>query len=78
MKDLIEITDKLGNKRQVELITKFDLDGYDYNYIIYQEIDHSHVYCARYKGENIVNLDTNLSEKEFNLAKRIYESVRNV
>lgn len=76
MKDLIEITDKSGNKRQVELITKFELDGYDYNYIIYRELDGSHNYVARYKGENVVNLDTNLSKLELELAKIIFKGVK--
>lgn len=77
MKDLITITDKQGNKRQVELITKFTLEGYEYNYIIYRELDGSHNYIARYQGENIVNLDTNLSKLELELAKIIYKGVKN-
>lgn len=76
MKDLIEITDKSGKTRQVELITKFQLEGYDYNYIIYKELDVSHNYVARYKGENIVNLDTNLSQLELTLANIIFKGVK--
>lgn len=76
MKDLIEITDKLGKTRQVELITKFELEGFDYNYIIYRELDGSHNYVARYRGENIVNLDTNLSSLELELAKVIFKGVK--
>lgn len=76
MKDLIEITDKSGKTRQVELITKFQLDGYDYNYIIYKELDGSHNYVARYKDENIATLDTDLSELELTLAKIIFKGVK--
>jgi len=76
MKDLINITDKQGNTRQVELITKFTLEGYNYNYIIYRELDGSHNYIARYQGEEIVELDTNLSKLELELAKIIYKGVR--
>lgn len=76
MKDLINITDKQVNTRQVELITKFTLEGYNYNYIIYRELDGSHNYIARYQGEEIVELDTNLSKLELELAKIIYKGVR--
>jgi uncharacterized protein YrzB (UPF0473 family) len=76
MKDLINITDKQGNTRQVELITKFTLEGYKYNYIIYRELDGSHNYIARYQGEEIVELDTNLSNLELELAKIIYKGVK--
>ena len=76
MKDLININDKQGNTRQVELITKFTLEGYNYNYIIYRELDGWHNYIARYQGEEIVELDTNLSKLELELAKIIYKGVR--
>lgn len=76
MKDLVEITDINGNKRKVEIITIFQLDGYDYNYIIYREIDGSHNYLAKYKGDKIQKLDTNLSEQEIKLSNIIYEGVK--
>lgn len=76
MQDLIEITDKNNEKRMVEVVTTFKLDGYDYNYIIYRELDKSHNYLARYKGDNIVNLDTNLSPLELELAEIIFKGVK--
>ena len=76
MKDLINITDKQGNTRQVELITKFTLEGYNYNYIIYRELDGSHNYIARYLREELVEFDTNLSKLELELAKIIYKGVK--
>ena len=76
MKDLIEITDKNKQKRKVELITKFNLDGFKYNYIIYRELDKSHTYIAKYEGENIVNLNTNLSPAELSMAEIIYRGVK--
>ena len=76
MQDLIEITDKNNEKRMVEVETTFKLDGYDYNYIIYRELDKSHNYLARYKGDNIVNLDTNLSPLELELAEIIFKGVK--
>ncbi|MDO5393402.1 MAG: hypothetical protein Q4F33_02275 [Mycoplasmatota bacterium] len=76
MKDLITITDKFGVARQVELITKFNLNGYDYNYIIYRELDKSHNYIAKYQGEEIVSLDTNISEEELKLAEIVFQGVK--
>lgn len=76
MKDLITITDKFGVSRQVELITKFNLNGYDYNYIIYRELDKSHNYIAKYQGEEIVSLDTNISEEELKLAEIVFQGVK--
>lgn len=76
MKDLITITDKFGVARQVELITKFNLNGYDYNYIIYRELDKSHNYIAKYQGEEIASLDTNISEEELKLAEIVFQGVK--
>lgn len=76
MKDLIEITDVNNQTRQVELITIFQLENYDYNYVIYRELDNSHTYVARYKGNTITSLDTNLSEQELKLAEIIYRGVK--
>lgn len=76
MKDYIEITSKNNETRTVELVTTFKLEGYDSTYIIYKELDNSHSYIAKYTGENIVNLDTNLSPLELQLAEAIYEGVK--
>ena len=76
MKDLIEIIDINGKRRKVEIVTTFNLEGYDYNYIIYKELDGSHTYLAKYKGNKIEQLDTNLSEQEIKLSNIIYEGVK--
>ena len=76
MKDIIEITDKNNKKRKVELVTKFNLSGFKYNYIIYRELDKSHTYIAKYEGENIVNLNTDLSDVELSMAEIIYRGVK--
>lgn len=76
MKDYIEIIDKNNNKRNVELVTTFKLEGNNYNYIIYRELDNSHSYVAKYIGDNIVNLITDLSEEEMKLANKIFMGVK--
>lgn len=76
MKDYIKILDKNNIERLAEIVVIFNLEGYDFNYIIYKELDNSHTYIARYQGEDLVDLDTNLSEEELRLANIIYEGVK--
>jgi len=74
MKDYIDVyTDNGVEKMEVVLI--FNLEGYKYNYIIYRTLDNEHYYIGKYIGENIVDLDTNLSENEMLLAEKILEGV---
>ena len=75
MKDYIDIYDENDNKRQMEVVTTFKLDEFDFNYIIYRELDKSHYYIAKYKGNNIVNLNTDLSNKELILCNKIFKEV---
>lgn len=62
-------------KKQMEVVTTFKLEGYNYNYIIYRELDKSHYYVAKYKGENIVNLNTDLSNSELILCNKVLKEV---
>lgn len=75
MKDYIEVYDESNQVKKMEVVTIFRLDGYDFNYIIYKEIDNSHYYIAKYVGEEIVDLDTNLSEGELKLANAVFKEV---
>ena len=75
MKDYIDIYDENDNKRQMEVVTTFKLDEFDFNYIIYRELDKSHYYIAKYKGNTIVNLNTDLSNKELILCNKIFKEV---
>lgn len=72
--DYIYITDDNNQEKKMEVVTIFDLEGYDYKYIIYSELDKSHYYLAKYK-ENISNLDTNISAKERKLCDVIFQEV---
>lgn len=76
MKDYIKVLDKNNIERLAEIVVIFNLEDYDFNYIIYKELDNSHTYIAKYKGKDIVNLDRNLSEEELRLANIIYEGVK--
>ena len=48
--DYIEITDEKGNNKKMEVVCTFKLKEYNFNYIIYSEMDKSHYYIAKYKG----------------------------
>lgn len=74
-KDIIEITNSKNEIRKVEVVLLFDLDNREEHYIIYKELDGSHYYLAKYQGEDIVNLDTNLSKEEYALAEEIFKGV---
>ena len=72
--DYIYVTDENNNEKQMEVVSTFKLDGYNFNYIIYCELDKSHFYIAKYR-DNIDDLDTNLSDKEINLCNIIFEEI---
>lgn len=72
--DYIYITDDKMNRIKMEVVSTFELDGYDFKYIIYCELDKSHYYLAKYK-DDVDDLDTNLSDKEVKLCNIIFEEL---
>lgn len=72
--DYIYITDENMNEKKMEVVSTFELEGYDSKYIIYNELDKSHYYLAKYK-DDIDSLDTNLSDKEIKLCNTIFEEI---
>lgn len=75
MKDYIDIYLEDGSKCQMEVVSIFKLDDYEFNYIIYCELDRSHYYLAKYIGDNIVNLSTDFNDEEFRRANAIFKVV---
>lgn len=73
MKDYIEIELENKEKIKAEVVTIFKLENYAYNYIIYKY--ENHYYIAKYIGEDIINLNTNLTENEMKLSQAILEGV---
>ena len=71
--DYIYINDEFNNKLKMELVTTFELKGYSYKYIIYKDID-NHFYLAKYK-DNIEELNTAFTEKEYELCNVIFKEV---
>lgn len=74
-KDIIYIKKDNGEIARFEGVTIFDLDDSDYNYIIYRNLEKTDYYIAKYKGEEIVNLDTDLTEEELRIGEKILEGV---
>lgn len=47
--DYISIIDENNNSKKMEIVSTFELEGYNNKYIIYCELDKSHYYIAKYK-----------------------------
>ncbi len=71
MKDYIYIYDDNNNKLKMEVVLKFNIDGYKYNYIIYK--DEKDYFVAKYVGGNIVDLNTDLSKREIKFCEKMLE-----
>lgn len=74
-KDIIYIKKDNGELAIFEGVTLFKIDNSDYNYIIYRNIEQTDYYIAKYKGEKIVDLDTELTEKEIKIGEKILEGI---
>jgi len=75
MKDYIYVYDGNNNKIKMEVVTIFNIDKYDFNYIIYKELDYQKYYIAKYKGDSIVDLNNDLSEEEMKFANSVFKGV---
>lgn len=72
--DLIEITNRDGSKVPMEVVFTFNIEITPDTYIIYRDIKKNDYYLGKYRfGSNI--LDTDLTEEEYKLCKKIYEKV---
>ena len=73
MRYFIDIYDSNKNKLKMEVVMKFNLEGYRDNYLIYKEINEDNYFIAKYIGENMVDLDTDLTKSEIELAEKLLE-----
>lgn len=71
----IEIYEKSGTKKTMEIVTTFQIEEFNSNYIIYRELDKSRTYIAKYKGDKLIDLDTNLSEQELRICNELFERI---
>lgn len=72
--DYLYVYDDKNNRLKMEIVNIFELEGYDFKYIIYKELDNSRFYLAKYR-DNISELDTNISDAEFKLCDKIFQEV---
>ena len=72
--DYITITKDNGQKEVMEVVTIFNRSNSDYNYIIYKSLSSDDYYTAKYKGNDIVNLDTDLDEEEIKYINGIFRA----
>lgn len=77
MNDYIEIFDENNISKKMEVVCTYKLSKYNSNYIIYCELDKSHYYIAKYKNNDISDLDTNLNDDEFNIGNEILKELTN-
>ena len=62
-------------KTKMEVVSIFDLSNNDYKYIIYKPINKKEYFVGKYKGNDIVNLETDLDELETKLANAILKEL---
>ena len=73
--DIFEIKDNNGNILKFEAVTKFNIRDSKYSYLIYRSLDKVEYYIAKYTGENIAKLDTNLTDFELKVGNEILETL---
>ncbi len=62
--DYINIMKSNGQNEVMEVVTIFNMSNSEYNYIIYKSLDNKEYYTGKYIGNDIVELNTDLSEEE--------------
>ncbi len=71
----VMVMDKDQNVEKMEALVNFNIDESNYNYIIYKRLDSDDCFVAKYVGDNIVDLITDLSNEELAYAQAIYDSL---
>ena len=62
--DIIYVYDDSGNNIKMEVVSTFNIDIYDSNYIIYRDLDKSSYYVDKFSSGNIINLNTDFDDEE--------------
>lgn len=66
--DYIYVINEKNEKEKMEVVSIYTLPNSSYNYIIYKSLKEREYYIAKYKGENITDLNTDLTEEELKCA----------
>ena len=72
--DLIEITNRDGNKVPMEVTFTFNIEGSNDTYIIYNDLKKKNYYLGKFE-ENSDVLNTDLTKEEYKVCEKIYEKV---
>ena len=73
--DYINVTKDNGEIEKMEVVTIFNRSDSNYNYIIYRSLDGDNYYTGKYIGDNLVDLDTDLSNEEIKYANGILKGL---
>lgn len=73
--DYITITKDNGELEAMEVVTIFNRTNSNYNYIIYKTLNGDNYYTAKYLGNEMVDIDTNLNEEEIKYANGIFNAL---
>lgn len=73
--DYIYITKEDNTTEKMEVVTIFNISNSDYNYIIYKSINNTDYYVGKYVGNDICNLETDLTDIEMNYANGVFEAL---
>ena len=78
MKDIIYVYDKAGNKKPMEVVFTFQLDGFNKNYMIYKEVNSTsdEYFVAGFNpNKDYTELDTNLLDIEKKYIQEVFNRV---
>ena len=73
--DYIYVYNENDEKKKMEVVSIFDLTDNEYKYIIYKPLDKLEYFIGKYKGNKIVDLETDLSDLEMELANAVLKKV---
>lgn len=73
--DKVLIMDQMGNQKEMEAVTIYEIPNYQYHYIIYCSKDKEHYYLGKYMGDEITTLMTDFNDEELEYANGILRGV---
>ena len=73
--DYIIVKKDNGEEEKMEVVSIYNMENSDYNYIIYRSLINDEYYTAKYKGNDVVDLDTDLSKEEEIYADSILRAI---
>jgi hypothetical protein len=72
--NLIDVYDDNNQKKTMRIIMSFFIENQNNNYVIYEELDKSHTYVAKYNPQT-GDLDTNISDDELQKCEEVVKGM---